>query len=162
MRDHQNACGLHCFGRLSARARGIITDVHADREGCFGALENKLLALGIRLSVTQGSYPQVNGLAEQAVGGLSRMARGVLATYRTAVQASLWPFAMALAAQLLCGPKLPPFGAKVLARHPPKVAPGKLTVRAVPMVYMHKSTRTQGATLAGLLGNNRAHARVAA
>ena len=78
----------------SARARGTISVVHADREGGFGALENELLALGIRLSVTQGSDPQANGLAEQEVGQLSRMARGVLATYPATVQESLWPFAM--------------------------------------------------------------------
>ena len=48
----------------------------------------------------------------------------------------------------------------MLARHPPKVALGKLTARAVPAVYLHKSTRTEGATLVGLLDNNRVRGRM--
>ena len=145
--------------RILAQAmeRGNVSAVRADREKGFGALEDELLALGIQLSVTQGSDPQANGLAEQAVGQLARMARGVLATYPDATQASLWQSAMVWAAQRLSDSKLPPFGARVLARHPPKAALGKLTARAVPAVYLHKSTRTPGAAHIGLWGEDKVH-----
>ena len=138
-----------------ARSRGSVSTVHADREKGFGALEGDLLALGIRLSVTQGSDPQANGLAEQTVGQLSRMARGVLATYPGDVQACLWQDAMVWAAQRLSNAKLPPLGAKILARHPPKTALGKLAGRSVTAVYLHQSARTAGAAHIGLLNRDR-------
>ena len=124
-----------------AKLRGAVTSLHADREAGAEALEAGLLALGVRLSLTQGGGPQANGTAEQAVGRLSRMARAALSHLSDErVAAALWPSAMVWAAQRLADPKVPPFGALVLARHPPKAALGKLGGRTSKGILLHKST----------------------
>ena len=94
-----------------ARSRGEVTIVHSDQEPGLLAIEGKLLAVGLRLSTTQGHDPQSNGLAEQTAGQLCRMARAALAHYSVTVAAAPWQHAMVWAAQRLVGPKLPPFGA---------------------------------------------------
>ena len=124
-----------------AKQRGAITKLRADREGGIEALEADLLALGVRLSLTQGRDPQANGTAEQAVGRLSQMAHAASAHISDQiVAAALWPSAMVWAAQRLAGHKLPPFGALALARHPPMAPLGKLGGRASKCVLLHKST----------------------
>ena len=137
---------------LSARGRGDVHTVHADKEGGIAALEPHLLGVGVRMSTTQGHDPQGNGLAEQAVGQLSRMARAVLAEYGAATAARLWQPAVLWSAQRLADPKLPPFGAKVLARHAPKAKLGKLDPRATDAIFLHWSPRVPGAAVVGLLG----------
>ena len=135
----------------AARARGHVATVHADNDAGLVALEPSLLALGVTLTTTQGRDPQANGLAEQAVGQLSRMARAVLAEYSAGTAAALWQCAMVWAAQRIVDPKLTPFGAAVLARLPPMANLGKLAPRATQCVNLHKSTRTPGAIHVGLL-----------
>ena len=114
----------------AARTRGHIAVVHADQEAGIGALEPSLLQLGVTLTTTQGRGPQANGLAEQAVGQLAGMARAALAVYSPATAVALWQSAMLWAAQRIADPKLPPFGAAVLARMPPLTNLGKLDARA--------------------------------
>ena len=48
-----------------------------------------------------------------------------------------------------------PYGAQVLARHPPMAILGKLTMRAKPAIYMHRSTRTIGGAHVGLLDRDK-------
>ena len=92
--------------------------MRSDQEPGLLALEETLRTAGLKLSTTQGYDPQPNGLAEQTVGKLCRMARAALAHYEDSVATSLWQYAMVWAAQRLVDPKLPPFGARVVARHP--------------------------------------------
>ena len=136
---------------LAAKTRGVVLSVHSDRESGLEALEGALLGLGVSLSTTQGRDPQANGMAEQAAGQLSRMSRAALAHYSPAVARQLWPYAMVWAAQRIADPKLPPFGAKVLARHPPLMPLGKLASRSLGGVFLHRCTRTAGAACVGLL-----------
>ena len=136
---------------LDAKRRGEVHTIHSDREAGLEALEGMLLAQGVKLSTTQGRDPQANGLAEQAVGQLCRMARAVLADYKPDVARALWQPAMVWAAQRLSDPKLPPFGAAVLARHPPHMLLGKLSARACRAIFLHRSARSDGASCVGLL-----------
>ena len=66
---------------------------------------------------------------------------------------TLWPSAMALASQRLCGAKLPLFGCKMLARRPPERRLGQLAGRALPGVFLHYSPRVQGAMRVDILGD---------
>ena len=137
-----------------AMQRGTVTTLHADREAGIESLETELLALGVRLSLTQGRDPQANGLAEQAVGALSRMARAALAHLTSPdVKVALWPFAMVWAAQRLADPKLPPFGALAQARLPTKAMLGKLDRRTNACVILHKSTKVSGALRVGVMAD---------
>ena len=135
----------------AARRRGNIHKVHADRERGLLALEASLLAVGCELSCTQGHDPQANGLAEAAVGRLSRMARAVTHEYPAEVAGALWGHAMVWAAQRLGDPDMPPFGAKLLVRCAPKVKLSKLARRATPAVYLHHGARSGGAACVGIL-----------
>ena len=136
---------------IEAKRRGVVTSVHSDREAGLEALEGVLLAQGVSLATTQGRDPQANGLAEHTVGQLCRMARAVLAHYDQGVARHLWQHAMIWASQRIVGPKMPPFGAVVLARHPPLAPLGKLSARAIRAIYLHKSKRTAGASCVGIL-----------
>ena len=136
---------------LEAKRRGDVLTIHSDREAGLEALEGMLLAQGVSLTTTQGRDPQANGLAEQAVGQLCRMARAVLAHYGGDVARSLWQYAMVWSAQRLADPKIPPFGAEVLARHPPLSPLGKLSARACRAIFLHHSTRSAGASCVGML-----------
>ena len=108
----------------------------------------------MHLSLTQGEDPQANGLAEQAVGRLCRMARSATAHLSCPeAKASLWPSAMVWAAQRLEDPKMPPFGAQAIARHPPKAVLGKTQGRAVSCILLHKSNKVSGAFRIGLLAD---------
>ena len=139
---------------LAARSRGEIVVVHSDKEAGVEALEPDLLKLGVTLRTTQGRDPQANGLAEQAVGQLARMARAAVAPYSKKVAADLWQEAMVWSAQRLVDPKLPPFGAMMLVRHPPLAAIDKLSARAAPAVFLNMSTRTTGAAHVGMMGGS--------
>ena len=137
-----------------ARRRGEVATVHSDKEAGVLALEEDLLRVGAKLSYTQGRDPQANGLAEQTVGQLCRMARAALASYDDAVAAALWQSGMVWAAQRLVDPKLPPFGARVIVRHPPAMVLGKLAGRTSEAIYLHGSTSTPGSASVGLLSGS--------
>ena len=119
---------------LAARERGEVRAVHVDREHGAAALESDLLGIGVALRTTQGRDPQPNGMAEQAVGQLGRMARAVLGHYPPEPARGLWQHAMLWAAERLADPKIPPFGAKALIWHAPAAKLGKLSHRAAPGV----------------------------
>ena len=69
-----------------ARSRGEVTTVHTNQEPGLLALEETLLTAG--LSTTQGYDPQFNGLADQTVGQLCKMARATLAHHEHFVATS--------------------------------------------------------------------------
>ena len=143
---------------LEARSRGTVGTVRSGREDGLFALEGDLLSVGARLSSTQGNDPQANGIAEQAVGQLSRTSRAILGHYPEAVAAALWQHAMIWAAQRTADPKLPPFGAKVVVRPPPATKLKKLGNRATPGIFLHNALKTHGACCVGLLkGDNAVH-----
>ena len=127
---------------LAARERGEVRAVHADRELGLAALEADLLGVGVALRTTQGRGPQSNGMAEQAVGQLGRMARAALGHYQQDTARALWQHALVWAAERIVDPKTPRFGAKVMVRHAPATHLGKLCQRAVPGVYLHKASKT--------------------
>ena len=75
----------------------------------------------------------------------------MLGYYESDVAAALWQYAVVWAAQRMCDARLPPFGAKVLARPPPAVNLSKLGRRACPAVFLHNSPCTPGAARVAIL-----------
>ena len=105
---------------LEARQRGEVHTAHSDKEAGLQAAEGALLNVGARMHTTQGYDPQSNGVAENAIGRLSRMARAVLHEYSPPATRVLWPHAMVWSAQKLSTPKAPPFGGLAYAAMRPR------------------------------------------
>ena len=79
------------------------------------------------------------------------MARAVLRHYDDGVARTLWQATIVWGAQRIADPKLLPFGARVYVRHAPAALLGKLQARAVQGVFLHRSLRTPGAVVVGIM-----------
>ena len=82
-----------------ARMRGDVVAVRAGRESGVVDVEEALLSLVVRLTLTQGRDPLANGLAEHAVGLICRMARAALDSFAREVSREQLQCAIFWAAQ---------------------------------------------------------------
>lgn len=142
-----------------------IKRVHSDKEAGLQACRTKLAKIGIKVTSTEGSSPQSNGLAEREGGELSRISRASLKTANA--DDSLWEYAMVHSSYArsvndslfeegkakIRRDDVIPFGATVMFKRGPLIKVPKTKMPGQVGVYLGPSTGVPVGNIIGIVSD---------